>query len=105
MQEKHNDTHSNSYKKKENSEEIATTSKCGKCDYESEEESDLITHIESYHQLKWNICGFECPSEVTLEKHEAEKHTPIFECESCKLVCKTEEKLKTHICRVTVRNP
>ena len=102
MDEKHN---YNSYKKKETSEDVATTSKCGKCDYESEEESDLINHIESYHQLKCNICGFECCTELALETHIAENHIQIFECETCKIVCKSEEKLKKHICRVTVRNP
>ena len=28
-----------------------------------------------------------------------------FDCKTCDLVCKTEEKLANHMCRITVKNP
>lgn len=33
-------------------EDIPSTSKCGKCDYESDGESDMKVHMESHHELR-----------------------------------------------------
>ena len=63
---------------------VPSTSKCGKCDYESDTEVDLKAHIESDHEDEI-LCN--------------------FECETCDLVCKTGEKLKKHLCRIEVKNP
>jgi predicted RNase H-like nuclease (RuvC/YqgF family) len=41
MEEKHYNIQTTS----EDSEDVATTSKCGKCNYDSEEESELLMHI------------------------------------------------------------
>ena len=40
----------------ESDEEIPSTSKCGKCDYASDDECDLKLHMESHHEIFCNIC-------------------------------------------------
>ena len=55
-----------------------STSKCGKCQYESDDESDLLMHIKSNHEYK---------------------------CDVCELTFQSDTKLKTHMCRVHVKNP
>ena len=65
---------------KENIDEnVPSKSKCGRCDYESDDEGDLRAHMESDHEDE------------------------IFKCETCGLVCKTEEKLEKHMCRIEVK--
>jgi hypothetical protein len=48
-------------------EDVPSTSKCGRCDYESDDEGDLRAHLESDHE------------------------EGIFKCETCGLVCKKVE--------------
>ena len=59
-------------------ETLPSTSKCGSCDFESDDEENLNVHVKSKHE---------------------------FSCEICELTFKYEEKLKTHMCRLTVANP
>ena len=33
-----------------------STSKCGKCQYESVDENDLLMHIKSNHEFKCDVC-------------------------------------------------
>lgn len=103
-------------------EDLPSTSKCGECKYESDEESEMKIHMESNHDYKCNTCEISCISKLLLENHMKEIHkekvdeseiesvslakpSQSFECNVCNLACKTEEKLKNHMCRVTVRNP
>ena len=55
-----------------------TTSKCGSCEYESDDENDLYKHVKSNHG---------------------------FVCKVCNLIYKNEVKFQTHVCRVTIINP
>ena len=59
-------------------ESVPSTSKCGSCDFESDDEENLNVHVKSKH---------------------------IFSCEICKLTFQNEKKLQTHMCRLTVTNP
>ena len=99
-------------------EDLPSTSKCGKCDYESESETDMESHFETNHELTCNTCDFTCCSKQLLENHIYEKHRKCesermnkpnleldLECENCNLTCKTKDKLEKHLCRVTVKNP
>ena len=55
-----------------------STSKCGKCEYESDGENDLLMHIKSNHDIT---------------------------CDVCALTFQSETKLKIHMCRMHVKNP
>ena len=59
-------------------EDAPSTSKCGSCDYQSDDENDMNTHVKIKH---------------------------AFNCEVCKLIFKNEVKLQTHVCRITITNP
>ena len=107
-------------------EDIPSTSKCGQCEYESDEESDLQEHIKENHESLCKICGIACDGNSNLENHvkkmhpekldesESEKVSYLkvsenfglpFECNTCNLVFATDIKLKKHLCRITVKNP
>ena len=59
-------------------ETVPSTSKCGSCDFESDDEKNINMHVKSKHE---------------------------FSCEICELTFQSEEKLKTHMCRLIVTNP
>ena len=59
-------------------EDAPSTSKCGSCDYESDNENDVNKHFKIKH---------------------------AFVCDVCELIFKNEVKLNTHVCRITVANP
>ena len=59
-------------------ENIPSTSKCGSCEYESDDEKDMSQHITLKHKLS---------------------------CDICDLTFKSESRLTTHMCRVNVKNP
>ena len=85
-------------------ENLPFTSKCGKCDHESEDENNLKLHVQS------NFCDLECENDDDLKKHIDNDHEagPVcmeYQCKVCSLTCKTKSKLKDHLCRVIVRNP
>jgi hypothetical protein len=101
-------------------EDTPSTSKCGKCDYESDGESDMRVHMESHHETRCSICDYKCLNKLGLENHMEKKHMTIcvkgnesatsqlvdhFECKNCNLTCKTEDKLENHMCRIEVKNP
>ena len=89
--------------------------KCGTCDYESEDESIIKEHMNSDHVC--TICGNSFCSKISLNIHIEDLHgtkvdesegvigSDNFECETCGLVYATEEKLKKHMCRITIKNP
>ena len=43
--------------------------------------------------------------EVENENVISAKTSQQFQCDVCEIACSTEDKLKKHLCRVTVRNP
>ena len=58
--------------------DIPSTSKCGLCEYESENENDMNIHVKTEHDLL---------------------------CKVCDLTFETVRKLNMHMCRVNVLNP
>ena len=112
------DDKNKSEKDKQTDEDIPSTSKCGKCDYESEEECEMKKHLESKHDSMDNNCDLACSNKLVLERHVAvkvsksesdhevcEKTSTNFYCKTCNLAFSSEDKLDKHFCRVTVRNP
>ena len=46
-----------------------STSKCGKCEYESDGENDLLMHIKSNHDITCDVCALTFQSEAKLKTH------------------------------------
>ena len=84
-------------------EDMPSTSKCGKCDYESDEESDIKTHIESAHKFRCDLCDFQADLKDDLETHELFEHNNP--CPECINTFRTPDKLEQHICKLEVTNP
>ena len=63
-------------------ESVPSTSKCGMCDFESDDDSDMLTHKTSDHTNPVNI-----------------------NCNNCKKEFISERKLQDHMCRIDVLNP
>ena len=102
-------------------EEEPSTSKCGNCDYKGEDECDMKVHKDS--NIKCNICGIIFCGEVDIKNHNEKAHKTNLEetestssgststlklgdeCQTCHVIFATTEKLKKHLCRITIRNP
>ena len=86
-------------------EDMPSTSKCRTCEYTSDDEQDLKVHIQTKHDLFNNTENYSrCPTSSVYEKvdkFEAEQ----IKCKKCDLTLKTEDKVKTHVCKVSIRNP
>ena len=82
---------------------MPSTSKCWKCDYESDEESDIKTHIESAHKFRCDLCDFQADLKDDLETHELFEHNNP--CPECINTFRTPDKLEHHICKLEVTNP
>ena len=61
-------------------ESVPTTSKCGSCEYESEDEIDMNEHIKSKHVIKCKICDLEFESEMKMKKHMCRVHVSNPTC-------------------------
>ena len=105
--------------------------KCGKCEYNSEDEVDLNEHINFRHSdknLVCDLCDFMTSHAETLTKHRSDEHynqcpncdfhthyrdsfdlhlqeKHSFQCNYCNLVSKNERKHNSHTCRVYLENP
>ena len=116
---------------KHSDEDLPSTSKCGKCEYSSDDEGDLNKHIQSNHgseKLVGDLCGYEAinydylskhmsdvqisecaycdfvtHSKQSLDLHLKEKHT--FLCSVCHHASQIERKHINHTCRVYIENP
>ena len=116
---------------KHSEENLPTTSTCGKCEYNSDDEHELKEHIQlvhppeifkcdlcsftanhaddlamhrsSDHLHKCTNCDFHTQSEESLNLHIKEKHT--FLCDFCLLTSINERKHNIHTCRVYIENP
>ena len=114
-------------------EDLPSTSKCGTCNYESDDETDLQNHISSNHvkenqlnesQIKLKTAsedkahkakpdataGVKCPeciyiaeSNYYLEDHILDNHN--FPCGNCTMIFRTLDRLEIHICKQEVKNP
>ena len=89
-----------------------STSKCGTCEYESDDENDLRMHIKAKHKFQCDLCSYVSEKEEDLKSHAFSIHKggkvmtdQEFKCDRCELTCKTKLKLKNHICKVEVQNP
>ena len=80
-----------------------STSKCTKCDFESDTESDLEVHSNSNHVLVCNLCQYKTISSSEMENHELNEHS--FSCTECLNTFKTPDKLDDHTCKLEVTNP
>ena len=88
-----------------------STSKCGTCEYTSDDESEVKIHMRRKHGFKCDVCYYVSDNEESLERHVIVKHEKLnvvdqeFKCDRCGLTLKTKVKLKKHICKVRVKNP
>ena len=96
---------------KNGDEDAPSTSKCGQCGYKSDSDDEIKKHIEDNHEIFCNVCDLTFSNKVSLANHTEEKHTSdankseSVKCITCGSNFSTEEKLKNHLCRVTVKNP
>ena len=72
-------------------ENFPTTSKCGTCEYLSDDDSDLKMHVKEMHETSPKI----------LDDWDSQEKM----CDSCELPLKSRDKVKSHICKVIVKNP
>ena len=87
-------------------ESMPSTSKCGTCDYKSDDETDLQIHMTSNHlitMIKCDFCEIEEKSEKELNVHKLSAHG--IKCEHCNETYSGEKKFETHTCRKNVPNP
>ena len=76
-------------------EDIPSTSKCGKCEYNSEDEDDLSQHMEAMHLINCDMCDFQSDSNTEADNHKQSAH--IFPCVNYNLTFNSERKLSDHI--------
>ena len=62
----------------EHREDIPSTSKCGSCEFVSDEDNDIKMHMTYSH---------------------------TFFCNTCKLEFESQKKLESHMCRIHITNP
>ena len=112
-------------------ENTPSTSKCGKCPYESDDEKDMNVHIKQNHKtnvLTCDVCSFKSEDADTLSKHKTEQHEikcdycdfitqwkeshdlhlaehHKFRCTKCKLAHNDSWKHNIHTCKVDIDNP
>ena len=84
-------------------ENLPSTSKCGVCDYSSDNEKDVNQHMKRVHEFCCNICSFEANTEWEIENHEIVQHN--YNCLECNETFRTADKLEIHICKHEVINP
>ena len=89
---------------------LPSTSKCGTCDFTSDDKTNLEEH-EEIHSIESEVfeficskCDYETNDERDLKKHYEVKHS-LFTCKVCHMTIRAESKLNTHMCRVIVKNP
>ena len=87
----------------DNADDIPSTSKCGKCNYESDDELNMETHVKTNHKLKCDLCDFVAETKDKLDTHELFEHN--FPCPNCLNIFRTPNKYKVHICKLEVVNP
>ena len=88
---------------------MPSTSKCGKCEYESDEECQMEVHVESNHVDMTNVntcqnndCKFDCDncSYTAIMISELQKHKTICnleKCFQCDFKAKSKAILKSHV--------
>ena len=54
--------------------DVPTTSKCGECDYNSQDEGDMEKHMQSSHDFKCKVCSIVFSTEVLLSEHVKKEH-------------------------------
>ena len=94
-----------------NDENLPSTSKCGTCDYESDDETDFQNHMSSNHineelqifEIKCDICDIKEKTEEAMASHNLKVHG--LHCEYCGETYIGEKKFRTHTCRKHVPNP
>ena len=74
---------------------IPSTSKCEKCDFDSDDENEIDIHLKSAHKLNCEECDFISKYTQEMKDHMAEIHD--LRCQSCNESFVGQEKMKTHI--------
>ena len=87
---------------KHSDENLPTTSKCGQCEYQSEDEDSLNEHMQE-HVLECDLCDFKTESRRDKDTHELFEHNNP--CPECLQIFRTYDKLEKHTCKLEVRNP
>ena len=77
--------------------------KCGKCELDIEDESQLDMHMKPDHILSCGECDFNLRNTQELKDHMDNVHSNI--CEKCNLEFQSKKKLSDHMCRIHVLNP
>ena len=80
-------------------ESMPSTSMCGKCSYESDDEK----HQHEEHRFDCDHCDFISQSEETFNVHMEEFHP--YKCKNCNLAHSDKWKHTIHICREEIDNP
>ena len=90
-------------------ESLPTTSKGGKCDFNSDDETDLVIHKQTVHNVKkpeytCTYVDYTTNKGDELDIHLKTIHTS-FKCIKCDRKFEADEKFHTHFCKVHVQNP
>ena len=84
-------------------ESVPTTSQCGKCEFESDDETELKVHVKSSHAFECEKCDISFEACNDLKVHMGKIHGT--KCDECGENFANANKLKTHTCRIYVKNP
>ena len=89
---------------------VPTTSKCGECDYHSQDESDMKKHVQSSHECKCKVCSIVFSTELLLSEHVKKEHESTVDrseeenqdvekvrCPECEYTAKSEWYLDDHM--------
>ena len=79
---------------------------CKSCDQKSDIESDLCKHTQEKHDNGVEHSLQNCDL-ATTSKSDLKDLSDVYEhkCTLCNYTCKTELKLKNHICKIDIQNP
>ena len=68
-------------------ENLPSTSKCGTCDYQSDDDDDMRVHMKSKHDVLCKLCKYVCANEEDLKEHVNYIHEKLkdeeYNCVTC----------------------
>ena len=83
-------------------EDVPTTSKCGDCDYDSQDESDMKKHMQSTHQCECKVCSIVFINAKLLTEHLKKEHESSVD--RCENETQDVEKVKCPECEYTAKS-
>ena len=73
---------------------------CSQCKYKARKQSDLIKHVQSYHEgmvFPCDSCEYKAKDKSNLNKHRKYTHgAKIFACNNCEYKAKRTDHLQYH---------